>query len=333
VTTTDRSTAPTSADLSGPVLVTGAAGFVGGHLLEALAPLGVRLEAWTRPGVGIPALHGVSPDWREVEVLDRAAVHQALGRLRPRTIFHLAGAAHVGQSWGAASETLETNVIGTHHVLEADRLQGLGARIVIPGSATVYKPSGAPLAEDDAIAPGSPYATSKLAQEQLALRAAAEGQHVLVTRSFNHIGPRQAPTFAASSFARQLALIEAGRLEPVMRVGNLDARRDLTDVRDTVQAYLRLASSGHPGTVYNVCSGRAVSMAGVLDGLRARTHVQVAVHVDPALQRPTDAPVVVGSFARLQRDTGWSPTLPLDRTLDDLLGYWRLTIRTESAPA
>jgi GDP-4-dehydro-6-deoxy-D-mannose reductase len=333
VTTTDRNTAPTSVDLAGPVLVTGAAGFVGGHLLEALAAFGAHVEAWTRPGVDIPALHGVDPDWHEVEVLDRDAVQQAVGRLRPRTIFHLAGAAHVGRSWDAASETLETNVIGTHHVLEADRLEGLGARIVIPGSATVYKPSAAPLSEDDEIAPGSPYATSKLAQEQLGRRAAAEGQQVLVTRSFNHIGPRQAPTFAASSFARQLALIEAGRLEPVMRVGNLDARRDLTDVRDTVRAYLRLAAGGHPGTLYNVCSGRAVSMADVLEGLRARTQVQVAVHVDPALQRPTDAPIIAGSFARLQRDTGWTPTLPLDRTLDDLLEYWRISIRSEGAPA
>lgn len=317
----------TPADVAGPVLVTGAAGFVGSHLLDALAPTGLAVEAWARPDTPAafpPATGHVT--WRDVELLDRRAVIEALEELRPHTIFHLAGAAHVGDSWHSAATTLEINVMGTHHLLEAERRAGLHARVLIPGSATVYRPASHPLTEEDEIAPSSPYAVSKLAQEQLGLRAAAEGQQVIVTRSFNHIGPRQAPAFAASSFARQTALIEAGRLEPVMRVGNLGALRDLTDVRDTVRAYMLLAGRGRSGTVYNVCSGRAISMQDVLDGLRSRSAVTVTVAPDPLLQRPSDAPLLVGSFARLRRDTGWEPVLPLDQTLDDLLAFWRRTI-------
>jgi GDP-4-dehydro-6-deoxy-D-mannose reductase len=333
VTTTNHSTAHTSSDLvAGPVLVTGAAGFVGGHLLEALAPLGLHVEAWTRPGIPVPDTPAArSAEWHDLELLDRAAVRAAVERLRPRTVFHLAGAAHVGDSWRHAAPTLETNVLGTHHLLEADRLSTRQARILIPGSATVYKASPDPLTEESEVAPASPYAVSKLAQEQLGLRAAAEGQHVIVTRSFNHIGPRQAPSFAASSFARQLASIEAGRSEPVIRVGNLSARRDLTDVRDTVRAYVLLASRGRPGLLYNVCSGRAVSMEAVLEQLRARTRAHVSVTSDPSLYRPVDAPLIVGSFARLGRDTGWEPVVPLDRTLDDLLDFWRSAIGNPGA--
>ena len=309
------------------MLVTGAAGFVGSHLLDALAALGLPTEAWARPETPPPFAVAAGPcSWREVELLDPQAVVEAVRALRPRTIFHLAGAAHVGQSWGSAATTLQINVMATHHLLEADRELGLGARMLIPGSATVYRPTTEPLTEEHEVGPSSPYAVSKLAQEQLGVRAAAEGQNVVVTRSFNHIGPRQASSFAAASFARQIALIEAGRLAPVLRVGNLEARRDLTDVRDTVRAYLQLAAAGHSGRVYNVCSGRAVSMQDVLDGLRERSAVAVNVERDPALQRPADAPVLVGSFERLRKDTGWVPALPLDRTLDDLLAFWRQAI-------
>jgi GDP-4-dehydro-6-deoxy-D-mannose reductase len=313
--------------VQGPILVTGAAGFVGGHLLDALRPLGLHLEGWRRPDTPVPFgtdLTGV--DWHDVELLDRHAVSAAVSRLRPATIFHLAGMAHVGQSWQAATATLQVNVMGTHHLLEADRKGAVGARILVPGSATVYRESDTLLEEESPLAPLSPYAVSKLAQESLGVRAAREGQHVLVTRSFNHIGPRQSPAFAAASFAKQIALAEAGRIPPMLRVGNLEPRRDLMDVRDTVRAYIALVERGTPGVVYNVCSGHALVMRELVEGLCRRATTQVDIQVDPALYRPHDAPLVLGDATRLRRDTSWEPQVPLERTLDDLLAYWRRAI-------
>ena len=157
------------------------------------------------------------------------------------------------------------------------------------------------------------------------------GVPAVVTRSFNHIGPGQSPAFAAASFARQLALIEAGLASPTIAVGNLAAERDLSDVRDTVRAYIALMTRGVPGSCYNVCSGRAVAVQALLDGLRARIRVPVDVAIDPARMRPVDTPVIVGSHARLTRDTGWTPAIPLDETLDALLDYWREQVRAGTA--
>jgi GDP-4-dehydro-6-deoxy-D-mannose reductase len=311
--------------VSRPVLVTGAAGFAGSHLVDLLRASGEIVFEWTgrtpQPAPRLPAATV------RVDILDPAAVKRALAASRPRVIFHCAGVAHVGDSWRAVTPTLETNVLGTHHLLEADRQLGLGARILIPGSASVYTPSAAPLTEEAQIGPQSPYALSKLAQERLALQAASEGQHVIVTRSFNHVGPRQSPAFAAASFARQIAKIEAGEAEPVIRTGNLSALRDLMDVRDTVRAYALLAERGDSGVVYNVCSGRGIVMRDLLQRLCARSRVRVDIRTDPALIRPADVPVVVGSNGRLARATGWTPSIRLEQTLDDLLEYWRAEVR------
>jgi GDP-4-dehydro-6-deoxy-D-mannose reductase len=318
---------------AGPVLVTGAAGFAGSHLLDALLARGAAIEGWARPDT--PAFFGHLPAgvrWRDVELLDRAAVRRAMADLRPSVIFHLAGAAHVGQSWRAVASTLEVNVMGTENLLEADRVLGLAAAILVPGSSSVYRDAAEPLTEDADLAPASPYAVSKLAQEQLGLRAARDaGQRVFVTRPFNHFGPRQAPSFATASFARQIARLERGGMPGVIRVGNLAPRRDLTDVRDTVRAYIAVLERGTSGIVYNICSGRAPRMQDVLDGLLARASVAIDVQTEAALYRPHDAPIVVGDHARLTRHTGWRPTIALEQTLDDLLAFWRgVTAREET---
>jgi GDP-4-dehydro-6-deoxy-D-mannose reductase len=174
------------------------------------------------------------------------------------------------------------------------------------------------------VAPVNPYALSKLAQEQLGMICGREdGIEVIVTRSFNHTGPRQSSAFAAPNMARQVALIEAGAAEPMIRVGNLDAQRDMTDVRDMARAYTELMEKGTPSTIYNVASGVARSMKAILDALVARARVTVSIETDPALLRPSDTPVLLGDATRLRNATGWQPQIPFERTLDDLLNYWR----------
>jgi GDP-4-dehydro-6-deoxy-D-mannose reductase len=219
-------------------------------------------------------------------------------------------------------------VLATHNLLDAVRRAGIACRVLVTGSAAVYAPSTEPLREDDLLAPGSPYALSKLAQEQLALGTGRDdGLEIIVTRPFNHTGPRQSPAFAAPGMARQIALIERGAAEPLMKAGNLDAQRDLTDVRDTVRAYDMLMDVGAPGSVYNVASGVARSVRAVLDALRRRSRTQVEVEVDPDLLRPNDPPVVVGDAGRLQAATGWSPAISFEQMMDDLLDYWRKALQ------
>jgi GDP-4-dehydro-6-deoxy-D-mannose reductase len=244
--------------------------------------------------------------------------------LQPTAVFHCAGSAHVGQSWRDARATLATNVLGTHHLLDGLRKAGVSARVLVPGSSYVYRQSDHALSEDDPIRPASPYALSKLAQEMLGKRSIDEDrQQVFLTRSFTHIGPRQAPSFAASAFAKQIALIEKGRIPPVIEVGNLDAMRDLTDVRDTARAYRAIVEHGRPGVVYNVCSGKAHRIRDVLDGLVTLSRVPVNIRVNPNLYRPNDTPILLGNPTRLERETGWMPSIPLHQTLSDLLDYWR----------
>jgi GDP-4-dehydro-6-deoxy-D-mannose reductase len=303
------------------VLVTGAAGFAGSHLVDLIANDGVRVTAWHRPGGSPPrAVTGVT--WDAVDLLDRTAVRTALATLEPDVVYHCAGAPHVGHSWHTTESTFSANVRGTHHVIEGLRDTGRPARVMVTSSALVYAASDQPLREEAAIRPSSPYAVSKLAQELVALDG-NEHLHVSIARAFNHFGPRQSPDFVASGFAQRIAEIEAGRGEAELKVGNLDARRDLTDVRDTVRAYQAIVERGRPGRVYNVCSGRAIQIRELLDMLLSRARVPIAVTIDPARYRPNDQPIVLGDLERIRDEIGWTPIVPIDRTLDDLIAYWR----------
>jgi len=305
----------------GPVLVTGAAGFAGSHLVERLASTR-DLVCWSREA---PA-PGLAPSarWQQIDLLDRDRVGAAVADLQPRQVYHLAGVPHVGASWDSTTPTLAGNVLATHYLFDALRRAGVHARVLVTASATVYAPSDRPIAEDGPIAPGSPYALSKLAQEMRTLRAAVEdGLEVIVARAFNHTGPRQTPSFAAPSFARQIALMERGALPPVIRAGNLAPRRDLSDVRDVVRAYIALMDRGAGGAIYNVASGVGRPIGDVLEALIARARMPVTVEIDPSLLRPNDTAALVGDCTRLQRDTGWSPQIAFDQMLDDLLEYWR----------
>jgi GDP-4-dehydro-6-deoxy-D-mannose reductase len=305
--------------VAGLPLITGATGFAGGHLVERLVSQGAAVHAWAHRGGKHPTAHA-SVTWAAVDLLDRAAVRDALRVANPSVIYHCAGAADVRTAWESPATALRVNVLGTHHLLEAARELSLGCRTVITGSALVYHPRDRALTEDDPVGAATPYGISKLAQE---MTAAASTLPVLLARPFNHAGPRQSPSYSTSAFAQQIANIEAGRSEPVLRVGNLDAQRDITDVRDTVRAYQALAERGQPGVPYNVCSGRAHTIGSLLDILLSLARVRVRVEIDPARLRPSDNPVILGSHARLTRDTGWTPAIPIERTLSDLLEHWR----------
>lgn len=307
--------------MSDSVLLTGAAGFAGSHLLDLLARDGVRVVAWHRPG-GAPPRDVPGASWQAIDLLDRAAVRCALESLRPTAVYHCAGAAHVGRSWGSAEPTFAVNVRGTHHLIEGLRDAGINARVLIPSSAMVYAAAEEPLREDHPLLPANPYALSKLAQEMVGSRNPS-GPNAVIARAFNHFGPRQDPWFVASGFARRIADIEVGRWEPEIAVGNLDARRDLTDVRDTVRAYRQLVDRGIPGRIYNVCSGRAIVIRELLDMLLARARVSIRIKNDPARHRPNDQPLLVGDPTRIREELGWTAEIPLEQTVDDLLAYWR----------
>jgi len=310
------------------VLVTGAAGFAGSHLVELLAEHGANLYAWHRPGGRLPPIGAATATWQAVNLLDRAAVRRAIESVRPTVVYHCAGAAHVGRSWGATEATLALNIRGTHHLLEALRDTGLDSRVMIPSSAMIYRPALEALTEDHPLVPPSPYGVSKLAQELLGVRASTGSVFVTIGRAFNHLGPRQDPAFAASGFAKQIAEIEAGRRGPEVVVGNLDARRDTLDVRDTVRAYRAILHRGEPCRPYNVSSGTAIAVGEVLDMLIARARVAVRVRIDSNRFWPNDLPVLLGDSSRLQAELGWKPMVPLSQTLDDLLAYWRKTVQS-----
>ncbi len=307
------------------VLVTGASGFVGRHLVETLAH--ERGEAavagLVRPGTAAEGRIETIP----CDLDDQSAVLRALERARPEQVVHLAAQSSPRLSFEDPEGTLRTNVFGLLHILEAVRRLALRPRILVIGSAEEYGAVDAqagPVGEDAPLRPRSPYAASKVAQAVLARQyAASHGIDVVLTRTFNHTGPGRGEDFAESSFARQIARVEAGAQPPVLAVGNLDTVRDFTDVRDVCRAYAALLERGVSGETYNVCSGTGVRIGAILDELLSLAAVRPDVRVDAARLRASDNPVVVGNPAKLRAATAWQPQLPLRRTLADLLAYWR----------
>lgn len=288
------------------------------------------MAAWGHAGGRkLPESGDERVSWSQVDLLDRNGVTAALDQLRPSAIFHLAGMADVHAAWRSAAPALRINALGTHHLLEALRKLRLDVPVLVTGSGLVYKPSTEAIDESSPLVPASPYAVSKLAQEMVAL--GGTWGRVFVTRPFNHAGPGQSDAYVTSSFARQIAEIEAGLREPVLHVGNLESRRDITDVRDTVRAYEGILARGTPRHPYNVCCGQAYRIADLMRALVSSARVEIRIQTDPDRLRPSDTPVVLGNFARLERETGWHPAIPIERTLADLLDYWRTAITASRA--
>jgi GDP-4-dehydro-6-deoxy-D-mannose reductase len=319
------------------LLVTGAGGFVGGHLVEL-----VRREAPETTVHGVVLPHG-SLGWStskgarilEADLDDPAAAAAVIEEVRPEGIVHLAGQSSVHQSWLDPGGTLRTNVLGIVHLLDAARRACLRSAVLVVGSAEEYGPvaeAELPIREDAPLRPASPYAVSKVAQGALALLyGPSGGMRVVLTRTFHHTGPGRGEAFAESSFARQIAEIEHGLRPPVIEVGNLDAVRDFTDVRDVVRAYLLLLEKGEPGRAYNVCSGRGRRIRDVLDMLLASSSTRVEVRVDHERLRPSDVPAQVGDPSRLRAATSWEPRIPFEETLADLLADWRARVAGTAA--
>jgi GDP-4-dehydro-6-deoxy-D-mannose reductase len=309
--------------LSGTTLVTGATGFAGSHLLDKLADH-APVIAWHRPK-GQPPDPTRHLDWRAVDLLDAAEVGRAIDEASPAQIFHVAGAPQVASSFRSSVEHLETNVLGTHNLLEAIRRAGRPCRVLVVSSALVYQASDEPIDESAPMIPATPYGFSKLGQDRLAERACRDdGLDVVIARPFNHAGPRQSAAFAVSSFANQIARIEAGLAPPELFVGNLDTRRDMTDVRDVVEAYDLMMRSAPAGRPFNICSGRAWRIGDLLDELLHLARVSIRVRQDSERMRPSDMPVVQGDASRIRSELGWVPRIRVEQMLSDTLEWWRV---------
>ena len=310
------------------VLVTGAAGFAGTWLVRALLADGHTVVAASQDGTSSAALSGAGAEWTAMDVTSAESVEAALERAGPQQVYHLAGQASVAGSFGDPLGTWDVNATGTLRLAQA---LPEAVRLLVVSSAEVYgvvPDDEQPIGEDRPLRPCNPYAASKAAAEMAALQARGP---VVVARSFNHTGPGQDERFALASFARQLAEIRQGHCEPVLRVGNLSARRDLLDVRDVARAYVRLMDEGEAGQVYNVCSGHAVSMSDAVEQLIALSGTGARLEVDPERVRPVDVPLLCGSGARL-RALGWAPGIAFHDTLADLLGSHLQGLHTGTPP-
>ncbi len=305
------------------VLITGSGGFVGNHLIAYLRSQGIEQYH------GIIRYDETPQDscTYNIDMADEAQLLPVLEEATPDVIFHLAAQASVARSWSDPRETLFTN-IGCQLSLFLCLIRlGLRPRVLIVGSADEYgivRPQELPISETHPLRPTSPYAVSKVAQDMLALQYyLSHGLHTVTVRPFNHIGPGQSPQFVASSFAKQIAEIEAGLREPVLLVGNLAPRRDFTDVRDVVRGYYDIMQRGVAGEAYNLGSGASIAVGDLLEQLIALSTAEIEVRVDEARLRPSENPDLVCDYSKLKKTTGWTPSYSLRQTLVDLLDYWR----------
>ncbi|HUV36157.1 MAG TPA: GDP-mannose 4,6-dehydratase [Patescibacteria group bacterium] len=312
------------------VLITGITGFAGSHLADlCLTKQDVEVYGiirWRSRTENIEHIYNRLA-LLECDLRDASSTRDVIEEIHPDFIFHLAAQSFVPTSWKAPSESLTTNVIGELNVFEAIRKVNLSCRIQIACSSEEYgmvHPDEVPIKESNPLRPLSPYGVSKVGQDMLGYQYyMSYGMDIVRTRGFNHTGPRRAPVFVCSDFAKQLVDIERGVRGPVIRVGNLDTRRDFTDVRDMVRGYWLALERGRPGAVYNICSGTSHRIGDILDSLIEISGVEVKVVQDPDRLRPSDVPLLEGDNSAFAEDTGWRPEIPFEQTLHDLVEFWR----------
>lgn len=305
------------------ILVTGAGGFVGPHLARALVASGAAVHGC---GLGEPPAGTPLTSWRTLDLAEPEQLREAVRKVAPDGVVHLAGQSSAARSFEAPEETMRANVVGTWNLLDAVRQAAPKARVIAVGTSEAYGPCepGTRLAEDAPFRPVSPYALSKATADQMAASfAGVHGLDVVRARPFGHTGPGQTDRFVVPAWAKQIAEAEAGKAEPVLRVGNLEVTRDLSDVRDIVEGYCALLSKGTRGAAYNLCRGEGAALTDVLAKLLALARVPVRHEVDPARLRPADVPWLVGDPSLAARDCGWRVRIPLAETLRDVLDDWR----------
>jgi GDP-4-dehydro-6-deoxy-D-mannose reductase len=302
--------------------ITGINGFVGKHLSDFLLSKGFEII-----GTDLADRFDGNPEVRynKLDVLDSDKINGIINESKPDIIFHLAGFSSVKKSFEMPEICTKINVIGTKNLLDAIIKARINPRILIISSADVYGiPKSLPIKETDKLNPISPYAESRKEQEELCRRYTQ--LKIIISRSFPHIGPGQQPIFVASDFAKQIAEIEKGKKEPVIKVGNLEIKRDFTDVRDVVRAYLLAVKEGEAGQTYNICSGKAYSIKDMLDKLLSFAKAKIKIAQDISRMRESDIPVLQGDNSKFRKKTGWKPEIDFDKTLKDILNYWRSKI-------
>ena len=315
-------------------LITGITGFAGSHLAEFLLAEHPEVAVfgtyrWRSRMDNVEHLRS-RIKLLEADLRDYTSVYNSLDRSKPDFIFHLAAQSFVPSSWTAPNETLTTNIAGQTNLFEAVRALRIDPVVQIACSSEQYGlvlPDEVPIKETNPLRPLSPYAVSKVAQDYLGYQYfQSYGLKAIRTRGFNHTGPRRGQVFVTSNFCSQVAAIELGLQEPVIRVGNIEAIRDFTDVRDMVRAYWLAVNHGKPGEVYNIASGQGIRIREMLDRVIALADVDVRVEVDPERLRPSDVEILIGDSTKFRADTGWEPRIPFEQTLRDLLAYWRRTL-------
>ncbi|MGE5041835.1 MAG: GDP-mannose 4,6-dehydratase [Candidatus Levyibacteriota bacterium] len=309
------------------VLVTGISGFAGSFLAELLLEKNYTVQG-THISDNLSFVDAIKDRLvlKKLNLLDREETEKVIAELNPDIIFHLAALTSPAESFKEPEKIITNNIAAEINLLEAVRNANISSRIIITSSAEIYglvEPSDLPLDENTPMRPGSPYAVSKIAQDYLGLQYFnSYKMDVIRVRPFNHIGPRQTPQFVVASFAKQIAEIEKKKIPPVMKVGNLEAKRDFTDVRDMVQAYLAIAEKGQSGDVYNAGSGKSHKISQILDSLLSLSTEHIDTEIDPALLRPSDVPDIRSDNTKIET-LGWKPEIKLEQTLKDTLDYWR----------
>jgi GDP-4-dehydro-6-deoxy-D-mannose reductase len=309
------------------VFITGATGFVGRHLMALLLPHENIVYGTAYPQPPRPEEKSIF----HLDLRSERDIFEAVRQAQPQWVFHLAAVSNVGTSWTKKRETLETNLMGTFHLFEALKKFAPEARVLFVSSSDIYgfspgvKPAPSVFAEDAPFHLSSPYALTKFSGELMAgFYSQWEGLDIVIVRPFPHTGPGQSSDFVCSDWARQVIQIERGRQEPVIRVGNLEVQRDFTDVRDAVRAYILLLRKGRKGEVYNVCRGRGIVLREILEILISHASKDVRVEQDPEKLRKVDIPCLIGDNRKIKAETGWEPQVPLEKTLAELLDYWRV---------
>jgi GDP-4-dehydro-6-deoxy-D-mannose reductase len=311
------------------ILITGGTGFVGTHLVQFLNSSTSHIAVLASGGKSKPH-PGVK--YYEVDIRDRDLVRSIVLEVKPEQIFHLAGISSVDDSWSNPRLTYEVNVFGAYNLFDAAMSLPCPPRILNISTSQVYAPCSSALREDSRIHPSNPYAASKAMAELLVVeyqKSTAEG--IITTRSFNHTGPGQPPNFVLPSLAKQFVEIELGLHPPTIKVGNIEVKRDFTDIRDVVRAYCMLLEKGKPGEVYNVCSGSATRLADIIQMFESAAGRKVIVATEGSRIRGNDVPLICGDPKKIRDTTGWQPQISLPKTIADLLNYWRSQLTSRSS--